>query len=443
MTLILGGGALALLVFAILVAAMFRIVVPTNDVHIVQSVKKTTSYGKDQAAGNVYYRWPSWMPLIGVKTIGLPVSVFDVKLDGYAAYDKGRVPFEIDVMAFFRITDTNMAAQRVHSQAELVTQLKGILQGACRAILASSDIDEILEGRSEFGNKFTTEVDENLKAWGVQTVKCIELMDIRDAEGSDVIENIMAKKKSLIDMQSRVEVANNRRQAETAEVTANREISLAKQQAEQEIGERTALKEKAVGIAKQKAAQDVKAEERVTAEKHMDVVKVTELRQAEITRDVTVVQADQLRQTQVIKAEGQKQSNIINAEGQMEASKLTAIGVEVEGKAKGAAEQAVLMAPVNTQIHLAKEIGENKEYQTYLISVRTIEKDQAIGVKQAEALAKADVKVISNAGNVVSGVNGVMDMFTSKGGSQLGGMLEAFLQTPAGAELAKTFLSKE
>ena len=34
-----------------------RVVVPTNLVHIVQSGKKTTSYGAAQAA-NSYYRWP-------------------------------------------------------------------------------------------------------------------------------------------------------------------------------------------------------------------------------------------------------------------------------------------------------------------------------------------------------------------------------------------------
>lgn len=99
---IAGAVALGLFLLSVLLAAMFRVVVSTNDVHIVQSVRKTTSYGKDQPTGNVYYKWPAWWPVIGVKTINLPVSVFDVSLDGYAAYDKGRVPFVIDIMAFFR-----------------------------------------------------------------------------------------------------------------------------------------------------------------------------------------------------------------------------------------------------------------------------------------------------------------------------------------------------
>ena len=127
-------------VLSVVLAMSFRTVVATNEVHIVQSRRKTTSYGKDQAAGNTYYAWPAWMPRVGIRIIQLPVSVFDVQLNEYAAYDKGRVPFVIDILAFFRIDDSNVAAQRVSSFQELESQLKGILQGASRSILAQSPI---------------------------------------------------------------------------------------------------------------------------------------------------------------------------------------------------------------------------------------------------------------------------------------------------------------
>src|SRR3990167_9536315 len=109
----LGGFGLA--VFAgvsIFLALCFRTVVPTNDVHIVQSVRRTTPYGKGELAGNVYYQWPSWVPFIGVRNLVLPMSVFDQGLSGYAAYDKDRVPFVVDIIAFFRISDPGVAAQR-------------------------------------------------------------------------------------------------------------------------------------------------------------------------------------------------------------------------------------------------------------------------------------------------------------------------------------------
>lgn len=151
---------------AVFVAFLFRRVVPTNEVHIVQSNKATTSYGKDSGNGNSYYAWPAFLPLLGVTRIKLPTSVFSLDLNDYEAYDKGRLPFVVDVKAFFRISDSNMAAQRVSSFEELHNQLKAIVQGAVRTILASNEIEEIMQGRSKFGNEFTTEVSGQLPQWG-------------------------------------------------------------------------------------------------------------------------------------------------------------------------------------------------------------------------------------------------------------------------------------
>ena len=101
------------------------------------------------------------------------------------------------------------------------------------------------------------------------------------------------------------------------------------------------------------------------------------------------------------------------------------------------------MAPVNAQTALAREIGTNPGYQTYLVSVRTIEKEQAVGIAQAEALKAAGIKVIANTGNVVGGVQTVMDLFSSKGGTAVGAALEALAQTPAGAALLKKLNGEE
>ena len=43
---------IAFIAFAILIPLLFRKVVPTNEVHIVQTSKKTIPYGKDEATGN-------------------------------------------------------------------------------------------------------------------------------------------------------------------------------------------------------------------------------------------------------------------------------------------------------------------------------------------------------------------------------------------------------
>jgi flotillin len=432
------GGLLVLGVLTLLIAFTLRRVVPTNEVHIVQSAKKTTSYGKDTSNGNTYYEWPSWLPLFGITKVKLPVSVFDLDLESYEAYDKGRLPFVVDVKAFFRITDSNVAAQRVASFAELHEQLKAIVQGAVRTILASSDIESIMQGRSTFGEQFTAEVTEQLANWGVSTVKNIELMDIRDSQNSQVIRNIMEKKKSQIEMESRTEVARNKRTAEIAELEARQQVGVQEQASKQAVGLRTIEAEREVAIQKQNALQLVKEQERTTKEKEMSVLRVEETRKAEILREVTLVRSQQAKEQTVINAEAEKESTILKAEGALQATERFAQGIALEGQAKADAEKAMQLAPVEAQIVLAKEIGNNDSYQNYLVTVRKVEAEQAIGIAQAAALEKAEVKVISNTGSPSTGVKNVMELFSSKGGTELGSMLEGLAQTETGQALVST-----
>lgn len=442
LTLLLWGGlALTLFVIALIIAIIFRVVVPTNAVHIVQSSKHTVSYGKEKEAGNAYYKWPSSIPKFGVVTIELPVSVFSRSLNSYPAYDKDRVPFVVDIEAFYRISNSDVAAERVETIRQLEDQLDAILQGAARSILARNEINEILEGRGKFGEEFTKEVDEQLKQWGVETVKTIELMDIRDSANSNVIQNIMAKKKSFIEMESRVEVANNLREAEMKEIEAKREVDLSNEQAEQQVGERQATKEKAVGIANEQATQAIQDELKATTEKTMLVRQVENVRAAEIARDVQIVKAQEDKQSSVIKAEGEKQETILVAAGNLEAKRYEAKGIQVTGEAVANAEKQMQMAPVTAQIELAREIGANEGYQKYLVSIRGIEMGETVGTEQAKALTAADVKVISNTGKPTDGISSVMDLFSSKGGTEIASMLEGIAQTDIGQDMISKFLT--
>ncbi len=446
------------LVIAFVVVILFfwvialRRVVPVNEVHIVQTRNNTVSYGKGFES-NTYYEWPSRLPLIGLQKVMLPVSNFSIDLPDYAAYDKERVPFLVHVMAFFRINDSNTAAQRVASFEELKTQLTAIVQGSVRTVLAGHEIDQIMLDRSRFGEAFTKEVQPQLGGWGVEAIKNIELMDIRDSKESDVIHNIMAKRTSGIERESRLVVADNSRQAEMAEIAAKREIEMSRQLAAEQVGLRTAEKEKNVGVANEQASQQVKVEQRETAAKEMDVVQVKNVRGAEISREVAVisaaqakevaiVQADAAKQVAIVSAEGNKQQTVLTAEGKLEAAKRNAEGIAVEGNAKGTAETAILMAPVDAQIKLAEKIGSDQGYQTYLLGIRNIEAAQAVGIAQAEALKTADVKVISNAGTPGKGLSSVMDLFSADGGTAVASMLEGLAQSPEGKKLLEKFVNR-
>ncbi|MBR2251965.1 MAG: hypothetical protein IJ881_06105 [Neisseriaceae bacterium] len=461
------GIVVALIALGLLLAVLFRVVVPTNEVHIVQSAKKTMSYGKDTGNGNTYYKFPSWMPLIGVTTIALPVSVFAIKIDSYEAYDLGRLPFVLDLTAFFRVSDSNLAAQRVENFADLKLQLSNIIQGSVRAILSSRKLEDILQIRSELGDDFTKAVGNQLKNWGIDPVKNIELMDIRDSGGSQVIKNIMNKKISLIEKESRIEVANNKKDADIAEIEAQQLTEVRSQEAKKMIGLKTVENEREVAISQEQANQLVKDQEKITQEKQMEVERVRQVRQAEITKETEIVKAEQeqkkieidalaRKNAQIRQAEANKENQILVAQGDKEKQFLAAAALlemkdkEAQGIAKiGTAEAEALrlkeLAPINAQIELAKEIGENQGYQTYLISIRQIEANQAIGIEQAKALTAADLKIIANGGDVQSGVQKIGDLLSSSGGTQVGAMLEGLSQSEMGKKLVDkiTAIKKE
>jgi flotillin len=437
-----------------------RRIVPTNVVHIVQRGDKTVSYGVGKGS-NVYYEFPKWLPKIGVMVRVLPVSNFDIDLTKYSAYDKDRVPFVVDVKAFFHIADTNKAAEKVESFDELKKQLENVVQGAVRSILAKSKLEEIMEERSIFGDKFTESVKMDLSNWGVEPIKNIELMDVRDADGSNVIHQIMAKRMSAIDMESRTEVAKNTKLAQQAELTAKQEVDVTKAETEKIAGEAQAKSQQAIGIAKaeatkkagiaeQQSISDIAQAERATAEQQMEVLKVQQVKQAEIDKEKEIIQTEMLKRKIEIKAEADKFQVETQAVAKLEAQKKDALGIQAVGEAeakiiaaKGTseaeAEKAKQLASVIAQTQLAKEIGENQEYQDYLIRVKTVDKEQIVEVAKADAMAraleKADLKILANSGDVVSGMSKFSDILSTKGGSQINGLLESLKQSDEGKAL--------
>ena len=422
-------------VAAVAIPLFLRIVVPTNMVHIVQSKKTTIAYGKDRKDGNVYYAWPSWIPFVGVTVIELQESIFQVSLRDYEAYDTARLPFMVDITAFFRIEKSESAAQMVSSFRELQEHLTNVLQGSVRRILATNTLEEIMEARSSLGNQFTEEVRLQLDQWGVIPVKTIEFMDLRDVDGSNVIKNIMAKEKSRIDKESRIAIAENQKEAESREIDAKRVVKVQEQDALQQIGLRTAEKDKAVGIADEKVKQEVQTQAKVTAEKNMEVIRVQEVRKAEIVREIAEVKAAQDKNVAVINANADKESTVLNAAGQMEAAKFEAEGIKTVGEAKATAERLMLQAPVDTQISLAREIGNNEGYQNYLVTIRQIEMNGEVGVAMAKSLEAADLKVIANSGDIQTGITSLGSILSPSGGTKLAGMLSALSQTDEGKAL--------
>jgi hypothetical protein len=65
-----------------------------------------------------------------------------------------------------------------------------------------------------------------------------------------------------------------------------------------------------------------------------------------------------------------------------------------------------------------------------------------IGIEYAKALAMADVKILTNSGDVQSGLSGIKDIISSKGGAGLVGLIEGLKQSQTGTELVEGLLGK-
>ena len=467
----IGVGVLAILL-ALYILNLRRIV-PTNEVHIVQRTKDTVSYGRDgtDGMGNTYYQIPAWVPKFGVVVSKLPTTVIDIDIPNYPAYDKDRLPFVVDIKAFFRISDFNKAATRVFTINELKDQLTSIVKGAARSILAKENLELIMSERNKYGDMFTDLVSSQLKEWGVTVVKNIELMDIRDDQGSQVISNIMAKKESAIEMEKRVEVAKNLQAAKEAEILAKQEIEIKQQDADRMVGLRQAKVQEEVGIANEQQKQKVQEQAKVTAEKEMAVKQVQEVQSAEIEKQAAIVRSNQDKEVitinaeaNIVKTEADKKVAILNAEAQKQQVELTAEatktqvelkaeadltaatneakGIEAKGKANATSRDLLEKAQVAGQIELFNKVNKDKEYQEFLVRQRQVEAMEKIGVEQAKNLSGADIKIFANAGSVADGVTQAGKVLNPKTGLDLGSMLESFASTPIGSEVTKSIVEK-
>ena len=220
--------------------------------------------------------------------------------------------------------------------------------------------------------------------------------------------------------------------AKIAEIEAKQEVDIRAEEAQEQVGKREAEKAKNVGVAQQLTYQQIKEQEKITAEKDMHVRQVEQVRQAEITKE-----------TQVVAAEQEKRTTVLVAEGQLEKAKREALATEIQGLAAAEAKKALELAPVQAQIVLAKEIGENKGYQDYLVSLESIRAHIEVGKEQAKALQLANVNVISNTGSPVDGTNDVMSLFSSETGTRVGAFVEGMAQLPVGKAITDAVLGKQ
>ncbi len=422
-----------LIVLVMILAASWRVVVPANEVHIVQRNKTSTAYGSGMEPGNVYWKFPYWIPVIGTSVSKQPLAIFQIDLDEYEAYDLEKVPFAVDVISFFQIEEPIEVAKRASDGAALKDQLHNVLRGSVRKVLSSLEINAIMSTRSALNAEFLAEVTYQVKAWGVKVLS-IEFVDIHDAPDTHVITDIMNRKKSKIEKESRMEVAENMRDATVKEIDSKQIAEVRAVEAQQMVEVRNTERGRLVGIAQQKANQEIKEEEQKTQEKMIAVQRTAVVGQANYEKEKKVVEMEAVADSRIIESKGAAESQKIAAEGYKSAQLLKAEGDAKLINETGSAEADVIekkaVAVATGQLKQAEALAKiQKEGLQAQLGEKAILAHQAIGVAMAAAYGNADIKAILTQGG---GIDSLGDLLSAPGGAKLGSFIDAIKKVTGG-----------
>lgn len=455
---------IGIIILFIIISIMLRKVVPTNEVHIVQRGNKSVAYGKFAEAekgwtyaGNVYLAWPSWVPVLWVYVKKLPLYVFDIKLEWYQAYDLWKVPFVVDVTAFFYVHDPIKAASKIEDMQELKNQLSETLKWVIRKVLASKDIIEIMESRAEIKSEFYKEVLDAVKEWWV-TSKNVEFMDIRDPEDgtSHVISNIMKKKRSQIEADSQIEVAENQKratiekenkeaearaqaaqsksQADIIEYEARKQAELKKIENEKLIENKNIEKEEVINIQKEETKQRIYEKAKLTKEKELIVKQVEEEKKADIAKNIEIIKANKEKEKSIIDAQAEKTTIELKAEAEKikinKAAEAEAEKIKMIWLAKAKEVDFLGTAEAKNKLEMAKALNSfSKDALAYMVKELDVKVSEKVDFEKARALSNADIKVISTWANGWDWLESFMQLFSAKGWANLWAMVENLKNT--------------
>lgn len=393
--------AVVLFVFISWVLALRRIVPPKfADVVTTSAGAKVYSVDpvvtKSAEPRTVYYEFPGWLPKIGVMVRRMPLTIIEIPIKHYKTFSKGNARFVADVSIYCKIYDVLEAAKRFpgSSLEDFIEGIKEIVVSAIRITTANFTVEEVIAHRDKLAEKIEVEIKDDFEKWGVQLTN-VAIIDIKDPEkGSTVVHDISAKKEAEINSISRREIAQKMREADIVEAENREKAETRKLEADQKIGERDMLREQKIAFEEQKAKKQ-----------QMEVIRTQNVEQAKINAE-----------SKKEEAEGTKLATIRVAEGAKQKFELEGKGEAVAIQAKGTSEAEVIKQKgLSEAVALDKLADAQKKQQAFAKTIRTIEKDERIGLEVAKALQSADMKFIS-----AESPKGFMDIFSPSGGLSAG-----------------------
>lgn len=419
-------GLIICVIVVVYMILKFRVIVDPRFADVVIRRKGYEIYSADATITGtdhpktVYYHWPKWFPFIGVYVKRMPLEVIEIPIVNYKTFAKGNARFAVDVSVYCRIKDVLEAAQKFpgNSIDEFKDSIKEIIVASIRKATSEYAVEDVINKRQEIANNVLVDIRDDIGRWGVElySVAIGDIGDpyVTDAKGNIVTENgrpvfettvihdIAAKKEAEINSLSRQEVANKKRAAEVVEAETRETAVTRSIQADEAIGMREQSKNQSIAVEEQKA----------TAKK-MEVERTETVLRAEIQADALVKKADGEKRATIQIADGNREKFIKEGEGQAK-----------QVQAVGTAEAEVVKAKKFAEADgLSRYADAQAKQQELAVAIRTIEKEEKVGLAIADALKAADIKYFGS-----GHPKDFMDLFTTHGGLSAAGGAATFLE---------------
>jgi len=281
---------------------------------------------------------------------------------------------------------------------ELAAQVSKVVQATTRDSTTKKTIREIINDREGIIKEIKDPLTKAIDNWGL-SLKDIELVEFKDADGTHVISDISSIIEQQIESEARQKNAEQKKiarlkEAEAEELAKKREIAK-----EEEIGKRNQLKAKLIAE-KEKEARD----------KELDVEKIQRVKTQEIEKARATVQAQQEREVAKIDAIKRKEVESINKEQKKLEGEGDKIRAEEQAKGeaapireKGSAEAEIILKKLQSEAKgkddLQKALNRFGDAAIRaLVAELIVDKDKTVGVAVAEALKNADMRVYAGNG---------------------------------------------
>lgn len=290
-------------------------------------------------------------------------------------------------------TDTLMqnAASRflTSSPQEISDQIKDILIGEVRSLMATMTIEEINADRVKFLGKAKENIETELNKVGFSIIN-INNADITD--DANYIRNLGKKAATKAEAQALADIAEEKKKGD---------IQIAETEKERQIAVANAEKERATQVAETKQQQEVR---------------VAEINQE---KEIKLAEADKVKESGVANQQAEKAANVAKAQAEAEAATAARKAEAAASVAKSEAEAASAQAEAEAETQKAINEQEAKvaEYES-LKRQRAAEADKQAGVAEQTATievskakgeaAKAEAEAQRVAG--VSKVNAEMEV---------------------------------